>query len=86
MRLTMPICLAVAMLAGAPAQAQQPASHAPPGPAPATTAPLGVRHVAPSGETKPPGAAVPAGVDPMQSLLDKSDRLGRQMENSVCRC
>jgi hypothetical protein len=44
------------------------------------------RHVAPTGKVKPPGAAVPEGDNRMDELERKADRLGRQMERSICRC
>jgi hypothetical protein len=44
------------------------------------------RAVAPSGKVKPPGAAVPEGDNRMDQLERKSDRIGREMERSVCKC
>ena len=45
-----------------------------------------VRSIVPTGETKPPGAPVADGPSRIDELQKKSDRIGRQAEQSICKC
>ncbi len=48
--------------------------------------PPATRNITSTGETKPPGAALPEGPSRIDELEKKSEALGRRMENSVCKC
>ncbi len=44
------------------------------------------RTITRTGETKPPGSPVPEGPNRIDELQKKSDRIGRQAEQSICKC
>lgn len=55
-------------------------------PAPGTANTTTGRAITRTGETKPPGSPVPEGPNRIDELQKKSDRIGRQAEQSICKC